>query len=93
MKDYDFINRVEEIVEKRRMANPLQQEYSQLINQIYPIKAIENVYMLGYCYMLTTLKKDFYKYFCEDDKKIIDEIIKSVRKSKDMDEILNKLSI
>ena len=75
MKDYDFINKIEDIVEKRRKANPLQQEYNKLLNEIYPFETIEKFYKLGYCYMLIILKKELSKHFCKNDQKIIDEII------------------
>ena len=57
MKDYDFISKVEEMIEERRRGNPLQQEYNRLLNEIYPVEAIESIYKLGYCYMLVSLKK------------------------------------
>lgn len=91
MKDYDFINKIEEMVEKRREMNPLQQEYNRLLNEIYPLETIENIYRLGYCDMLTTLKKDFSKYFCKDDQEVIDEIIKFARENKVMDEMIDKI--
>ncbi len=91
MKDYDFINKIEEMVEKRREMNPLQQEYNRLLNEIYPLETIENIYRLGYCDMLTTLKKDFSKYFCKDDQEIIDEMIRNARKDRAIDEIISKL--
>lgn len=93
MKDYDFINKIEEMVEKRRKMSPLQQEYEKLLNEIFPIEATANIYRLGYCYMLVSLKKDLSKYFCKDDQKIIDELIKNTRKDKTMDEMIDKLLI
>lgn len=94
MKDYDFINKIEDIVEKRRKANPLQQEYNRLVNEIYPIDTITNIYKLGYCDMLVNLKKNLSKYFCKDDQEVINEIIRLTRKeSKEMDEMIGKLLI
>lgn len=69
----------------------LQKHIERLLKEIYPIKTIENVYKLGYCYTFAVLKKDFSKYFCEDDQKIVDEIIRNIKKDKVMDEIINKL--
>ncbi len=91
MKDYDFINKIEDMVEKRRRADPLQQEMDRLLNEIYPIETIGNVYKLGYCHAFAVLKKDFSKYFCEYDQEIVSEIIRNIRKDKVMDEIINKL--
>ena len=91
MNDYNYLNKIEEMMEQRRKENPSKQEFDRLVNEIYPIKTINGIYILGHCNALAYLKNDLYKYFCKSDQYIIDEIIRITRDDKDFNEILDKL--
>lgn len=41
MEDTKYLNKIEEIINKKREANPLQQEYNKLFNAFYPTEMIK----------------------------------------------------
>lgn len=89
--DKEYMNKIEEIMEERRKANPLNQEMNRIFNEIYPVDKFYSVFKLGYAYMAATLKNDLYKYLCKDCKDYIDAIIKSTKEDKEIGDFLNKL--
>ena len=38
MEDTNYLNEIEEIINRKRRANPLQQEYNKLFNAFTPLK-------------------------------------------------------
>lgn len=75
--DKDYLNKIEEIMEQKRKADPLNQEMNKLFNEMFPIKQFENVFTLGYAYAFSVLKNEISKYMCEDCNEYIDAIIKT----------------
>lgn len=91
MEDTKYLNKIEEIINRKRKANPLQQEYNKLFNAMYPTEQFENIFKLGYVYALSFLKNDVSKYMCKNCNDYIDTIIKCNRDDKVLDDYFNKL--
>lgn len=89
--DDKYISRIEEIMEERRKANPLNQEMNRLFEEMFPTDKFNSVFKLGSAHAIATFKNDLYKYFCKDCKDYIDLLIKSYKEDKEMCEMLNKL--
>jgi len=89
--DSEYLNMIEEIMEKKRQANPLNQEISKLFNKMYPSDQFYNVFKLGYVHALSTLKNDVSKYFCKDCNEYLDMIIKVNREDETTNEYFEKL--
>ena len=91
MEDTKYLNKIEEIINRKRKANPLQQEYNKLFNAFYPTEQFENIFKLGYVYAISFIKNDVSKYMCKDCNDYIDTMIKSNRDDKVLDDYFNKL--
>jgi hypothetical protein len=91
MNDYEFINKIEEITERRRKEDPVQQEMTKFTEMLYPSKALLGIYSLGYCSMLKMLKENLYQYFCKEDKELFDELVNVLKQNDDFKEILEKI--
>ena len=87
----DYIERIENIMEERKRKDPLYVEYDRIINKMFPIKDVEEIFTLGRVYMLSTIKKDMYKYMCKDCKEYFDLLIESCKKIDNMKDVVNKL--
>jgi hypothetical protein len=74
--DKDYLNRIEEIMEFRRKENPINQEVTNLFNDMFPTKQFESVLRLGYAWALSDIKNHVSPYMCKDCNKYIDEVIK-----------------
>lgn len=91
MEDTKYLNKIEEIINRKREANPLQQEYNKLFNAMYPTEQFENIFKLGYAHAISFLKNDVSKYMCKNCNDYIDTIIKCNRDDKVLDDYFNKL--
>ena len=91
MEDTKYLNEIEEVINRKREDNPLQQEFNKLFNAMYPTEQFENIFKLGYVYALSFLKNDVSKYMCKNCNDYIDVMIKSNRDDKVLDDYFNKL--
>jgi hypothetical protein len=87
----NYLNEIEEIINRKRKTNPLQQEYDKLFNAFYPMEEFYNVFKLGFVQALSIMKNDVSKYMCKDCNECLDIIIKSNRNDKVLDDYFNKL--
>jgi len=85
----NYLNKIEEIIEQKRKADPFCQEYNKLFNEIFPVKQFEDVYRLGSAHMLSFIKNEMSKYLCRDCNEYIDELIKVSRTNEITDKYLN----
>jgi hypothetical protein len=88
--DQDYLNKIEEIIQHKREADPLNQEATKLFNKMFPVEQFEDVFLLGYVYALSDIKNNVSKYLCKDCNEYINALIKAYRNNEVMNKYLNK---
>ncbi len=89
--DYEYLSKIESIMQRRRKKDPLQQEIDRLFTEMYPVEQFMKVHKLGIAHALATFKNHLTEHFCKDCNYVIDEVIKFNKEDKEINEFLIKL--
>jgi hypothetical protein len=79
-QDKETIRKFEEIIEQRRQHDPFNVEFLKIVNSIFPIDKLYDMFKFGEVNMLSIFKKYFYDSMDKYDKKMLDDIIEEFKK-------------
>jgi hypothetical protein len=79
-QDKETIRKFEEIIEQRRQQNPFNVEYLKIVNSIFPVDKLYDMFKFGEVNMLSIFKKYFYDSMNKYDKKMLDDVIEEFKK-------------
>ncbi len=87
----ETLEKIQDALEYKRSKEPLNVEWTRLMEDVYPYKKIYSIFKLGQAQVISAFKNDLYEYMGKDGQDCIDLAIKEYRKDEEMGNLLDKL--